>query len=170
MNTPDHADEAIRGLQDVGIRSVFAYGFPNTSLVGLVVRARLHRQRPDLDGADARRIRKQYFSSDDQASSRWRLATRGPNFCKPEVVRHDWELAKELGVNITVHVAMDRFGYTKIQVTGLRDMDLLYPNTTYVHGSHLTDEEWQLVARLRWQRLVRARRSRSRWATAGRRR
>ena len=40
---------------------------------------------------------------------------------------------------------MDRFGYTKGQVTALRDMDLLYPNTTYVHGSHFTDEEWALV-------------------------
>ena len=66
------------------------------------------------------------------------LATRGPGFCKPDVVRHDWELAKELGVNITVHVAMDRFGYTKGQIAALRDMDLLYPGTTYVHASHFT--------------------------------
>jgi cytosine/adenosine deaminase-related metal-dependent hydrolase len=73
------------------------------------------------------------------------LATRGPNFCKADVVRYEWELAKELGINITVHVAMDRFGYTKGQVTGLRDMELLYPNTTYIHSSHLTDEEWELV-------------------------
>jgi 5-methylthioadenosine/S-adenosylhomocysteine deaminase len=61
-------------------------------------------------------------------------------------VRHDWELAKEIGVNITVHVGMDRFGYTKGQVTALRDMDLLYPGTTYVHACHLADEEWQLIA------------------------
>jgi len=26
MNTPDHADEAIRGLTDAGIRAVFAHG------------------------------------------------------------------------------------------------------------------------------------------------
>ena len=45
------------------------------------------------------------------------LATRGTNFCKPDVVRHEWELAKELGLNITVHVAMDRFGYTKMQLS-----------------------------------------------------
>ena len=32
------------------------------------------------------------------------------------------------------------------QVTTLRDMDLLYAGTTYVHSSHLTGEEWQLVA------------------------
>ena len=40
---------------------------------------------------------------------------------------------------------MDRFGYTKMQITGLRDMDLLYPNTTYVHASHFTDKEWALA-------------------------
>ena len=32
MNTHDHADEAIQALQESGIRSVFAFGFPNTSL------------------------------------------------------------------------------------------------------------------------------------------
>src|SRR6266542_2643357 len=32
MNTPDHADAAIQGLQETGIRSVFAVGFPNTSI------------------------------------------------------------------------------------------------------------------------------------------
>jgi cytosine/adenosine deaminase-related metal-dependent hydrolase len=73
------------------------------------------------------------------------LATRGPGFCKTDIVRHDWELAKELGINITVHVGMDRFGYTKGQIARLRDLDLLYPNTTYVHASHFTDEEWGLV-------------------------
>jgi cytosine/adenosine deaminase-related metal-dependent hydrolase len=41
---------------------------------------------------------------------------------------------------------MDGFGYTKMQITGLRDMGLLFPNTTYVHASHFTDEEWQLAA------------------------
>ena len=96
------------------------------------------------DGAEARRLRSQYFSSDDQRIT-MSLATRGPGFCKPEVVRHDWELAKELDIYITVHVAMDRFGYTKLQVLGLRDMDLLYPNTTYIHASHFTPEEWALV-------------------------
>ena len=35
-------------------------------------------------------------------------------------------------------------------------MDLLYPNTTYVHASHFTDEEWAARPRLGRQRLVRA--------------
>jgi cytosine/adenosine deaminase-related metal-dependent hydrolase len=144
MNTPAHADAAIRGLQESKLRSVFAYGFGNTSLVDWWFGPDYQGSVLTSDGPDARRIRKQYFNSDDGLIT-MALATRGPNFCKPEVVRHDWELAKELGLNITVHVAMDRFGYTKMQVAGLRDMDLLYPDTTYIHASHFTDEEWALV-------------------------
>ena len=144
MNTPDHADAAIKGLQDSQLRSVFAYGFGNTSLVDWWFGPDYTGSVLTSDGPDARRLRSQYFSSNDGLIT-MALATRGPNFCKPDVVKHDWELAKELDLNITVHVAMDRFGYTKMQVTGLRDMDLLYPDTTYVHGSHFTDEEWALV-------------------------
>ena len=79
------------------------------------------------------------------------------------------ELAKELGVNITVDFAIDRFGYTKMQIEKLRDMDLLYPNTTYVHASHFTDEEWKLAADLGGN-VSFAPQIESRWATAGRRR
>lgn len=145
MNTPDHADAAVHGLQDTKIRSVFAYGFPNTSIqkwwfgedyAGSVLR---------IDGPEARRLRSQYLS-DDGGLITMGLATRGPNFCKPEVVRFEWELAKELDINVTVHVAMDRFGYTKGQLRALKEMDLLYPNTTYIHASHLLDDEWQMVA------------------------
>ena len=144
MNTPDHADAAIRGLQQSRIRSVFAYGFPNTSLVDWWFGPDYAGSVLTSDGDEARRIKSQYFSSDEGRITMG-LATRGAGFCKPDVVRHDWELAKELGINITVHVGMDRFGYTKGQITALRDMDLLYPNTTYVHASHFTDEEWALV-------------------------
>ena len=144
MNTPAHADEAIRGLEATGIRSVFAYGFPNTSLQDWWFGPDYTGSILTSDGAEARRIRAQYFSSDEGRIT-MSLATRGPGFCKPDVVRHDWELAKELDILITVHVAMDRFGYTKLQVKALRDMNLLYPGTTYVHGSHFTDEEWGLV-------------------------
>jgi cytosine/adenosine deaminase-related metal-dependent hydrolase len=33
-----------------------------------------------------------------------------------------------------------------MQVEMLRNMNLLYPNTTYVHASHFTEEEWKLAA------------------------
>jgi cytosine/adenosine deaminase-related metal-dependent hydrolase len=144
MNTPDHADEAVRGLKDSGIRSVFAFGFPNTSIQAWWFGPDYGGSVERIDGEQARRIRSQYLS-DDRGLITMALATRGTNFCKEDVVRYEWELAKELGINITVHVAMDRFGYTKMQLRKLYEMDLLYPNTTYIHSSHLVPDEWQLV-------------------------
>jgi hypothetical protein len=61
------------------------------------------------------------------------------------VVRAEWALARELGIPITIHVAMHsagRFGMVK----QLGDLGLLGPDTTYIHCCYLTDEEWQLVA------------------------
>jgi 5-methylthioadenosine/S-adenosylhomocysteine deaminase len=144
MNTPAHADEAIRGLQESGIRSVFAFGFPNTSLVEWWFGPDYTGSVRTIDGEDARRVRKQYFSSDDGLIT-MALATRGTNFCKDDVVRFEWDLARELDLNITVHVAMYRFGYTKMQLRRLKELDLLFPNTTYIHSSHLHDDEWDLV-------------------------
>ena len=144
MNTPDHADEAIRGLKESRIRSVFAFGFPNTSIQDWWFGPDYGGSVERINGDEARRVRSQYLS-DDQGLITMGLATRGTNFCKEDVVRFEWELARELGVNITVHVAMDRFGYTKMQLRKLLEMDLLFPNTTYVHSSHLLADEWQLV-------------------------
>jgi len=144
MNTDEHAYAAVQGLRETGIRSVFAFGFPNTSLVTWWFGPDYAGSVERIDGDLARRLRANTLS-DDSALVTMALATRGTNFCKPDVVRYEWELAKELGINVTVHVAMDRFGYTKGQLTALRDLDLLYPNTTYIHASHLTDDEWLLV-------------------------
>jgi 5-methylthioadenosine/S-adenosylhomocysteine deaminase len=144
MNTADHADAAVKGLQDTGIRSVFAFGFPNTSIQAWWFGMDYGGSTERINGDEARRIRRQYLS-DDKGLITMALATRGTNFCKPEVVRYEWELARELGINITVHVAMDRFGYTKMQLRALKEMGLLYPNTTYIHSSHLLDDEWLMV-------------------------
>jgi 5-methylthioadenosine/S-adenosylhomocysteine deaminase len=144
MNTPDHADAAIEGLKDAGIRSVFAFGFPNTSIQAWWFGPDWAGSVERINGEDAKRIRSQVLS-DDAVLITMGLATRGTIFCKPDVVRYEWELAKDLGINITVHVAMDRFGYTKMQLRGLKDLGLLYPNTTYIHSSHLLDDEWKMV-------------------------
>jgi 5-methylthioadenosine/S-adenosylhomocysteine deaminase len=143
MNTPAHADAAIEGLSETGLRSVFAFGFPNTSIQTWWFGPDWTGSVERIDGDLAREVRARL--SDDRALVTMALATRGTNFCKPEVVRYEWELAKELGIDVTVHVAMDRFGHTKGQVKALKELDLLYPDTTYIHSSHLTDDEWLMV-------------------------
>jgi 5-methylthioadenosine/S-adenosylhomocysteine deaminase len=140
MNTSDHADEAIRGLDEVGLRSVFAYGFPNTSLADWWFTSTL-----ETPADDVRRVREKYFPSDDDLMT-MALATRGPGFCVPDVVKHDWQLARELALPITVHVGMGRVAGRFTMVKDLHDMGLLGSDTTYIHCCYLSDEEWKMLA------------------------
>jgi 5-methylthioadenosine/S-adenosylhomocysteine deaminase len=138
-NTPDHPDAAIRGLQEAGIRAQYAYGSANTSLNDY-----WNGSKIAIPGDDVRRIRDTYFSSGDGLLT-MALATRGPTYCVDDVVRSEWGLARELGIPITIHVAMysaGRFGMVK----HLGELGLLGPDTTYIHCCYLTDEEWGLVA------------------------
>jgi 5-methylthioadenosine/S-adenosylhomocysteine deaminase len=139
QNTPDHSDQAVRGLQETGIRSVFAYGFPNTSLADWWYNSSL--KTPD----DVRRVRETYFSSDDGLIT-MALATRGPGFTQSDVVKYEWELARELDLPITVHVGMGRVAGRFGMVSQLNELGLLGPDTTYVHSCYLSEEEWKLVA------------------------
>ena len=94
---------------------------------------------------DIRRVRDRYFSSDDGLMT-LAMGTRGPGFCKPEVVRHDWELARDVGAPISVHVGMGPWAGRFSMVSQLNDMGLLGPDTTYIHCNYLSDEEFQLIA------------------------
>src|SRR3954467_7473650 len=101
-NTPEHPDAAIRALQETGIRAQYAYGSANTSLADYWFESTIA-----IPADDVRRVRETYFSSDGGLLTMG-LATRGPGFCKEDVVRAEWALARELGIPITVHVAMGR--------------------------------------------------------------
>jgi cytosine/adenosine deaminase-related metal-dependent hydrolase len=138
-NTPEHADEAIRGLQQAKLRAVYCYGNPNTSLADWWYTSTL--ESPE----DIRRVRTQYFSSDDGLIT-LAMGTRGPGFCTPEVVKHDWELARDVGAPISVHVGMGPYAGRFAMVQQLHDLGLLGPDTTYIHCNYLSDEEFKLVA------------------------
>jgi 5-methylthioadenosine/S-adenosylhomocysteine deaminase len=138
-NTPEHADEAIRGLRDAKLRAVYCYGNPNTSLADWWYTSTL--EAPE----DIRRVRDQYFSSDDGLLT-LAMGTRGPGFCTPEVVKHDWELARDVGAPISVHVGMGPYAGRFSMVKQLDDMKLLGPDTTYIHCNYLSDEEFRLIA------------------------
>jgi cytosine/adenosine deaminase-related metal-dependent hydrolase len=138
-NTPEHADEAIRGLRDANLRSVYCYGNPNTSLADWWYTSTL--EAPE----DIRRVREQYFSSDDGLIT-LAMGTRGPGFCTREVVKHDWELARDVGAPISVHVGMGPYAGRFSMVKELSELNLLGSDTTYIHCNYLSDEEFQLIA------------------------
>ncbi len=138
-NTPEHSDEAIRALAEARLRAVYCYGNPNTSLSAWWFDSEL--ESPE----DIRRVRERYFSSDSGLMT-LAMGTRGPGFCKPEVVRHDWELARDVGASISVHVGMGPWAGRFSMVSQLNDMGLLGPDTTYIHCNYLSDAEFQLIA------------------------
>jgi 5-methylthioadenosine/S-adenosylhomocysteine deaminase len=126
MNTPAHADAAIHGLADSGIRGIFAYG-------SSAVRDHDAADAAAKRAADARRVQKQYFASDDGLLT---MAIAAGDAAA------DIKLARELGLRTTVHVT--RAG----TVAALNAAGLLGPDITCVHtvGLESTDEELQMIA------------------------
>ena len=74
INSPEHADEMIRALDESGIRAVFAHGTPLLG-AGDFWSRESQLKHPE----DAIRVKKQYFSSKDQRLTLG-LAIRGPEF------------------------------------------------------------------------------------------
>ena len=136
-NTPEHADAAIAGLTEAGIRAVYAHGVP----VGGQWWANSALNHPE----DIRRIRKQYFQSDDQLLT-LALAARAPGNTTAEVAKHDWLLARDLGIRISVHVGMRLTGVHVHHVLALHKLGLMGPDTTYIHCTDSTDHELDLIA------------------------
>jgi 5-methylthioadenosine/S-adenosylhomocysteine deaminase len=139
-NTPDHPDAAVTALQETGIRAQYAYGSANTSLEKY-----WFFSAEEIPGDDVRRIRETYFSSDDGLLTMG-LATRGPGFTQDQVVQHEWALARELGIPLTVHVGMGRMAGRFAMVEQLDRLGLLGPDTTFVHCCYFSDHEWKRVA------------------------
>jgi cytosine/adenosine deaminase-related metal-dependent hydrolase len=142
MNSPEHADAAIQGLAESGIRAIFAhsdslrngydeYWAPTSTL--------LH------PADELKRIQTKYFNSSDQLLS-LALGLRGPEFSSLEASIADIKLARELGVPISVHVGVGDLGQLRA-VTRLNDARLLGPDITYIHTRTCTNEELEMIAR-----------------------
>lgn len=137
LATPEHADAAIAALKDSGMRAVFAHGGGNKQWGAPL-------PSPNNHPEDARRIREQYFS-DNTGLVTMAMALRGPQFTLPEVNRHDFALANDLDLRITVHVGDGYWGKSG-PILKLRDDGLLSDRITYVHCDTLSDEELDIIA------------------------
>jgi 5-methylthioadenosine/S-adenosylhomocysteine deaminase len=138
QNTPEHSDATVAALHESGLRCVFAYGNPNLDMHEWWNNSSLKHPH------DIKRVAKQYFSTDDQLLT-LALAPRGPEFTTFEVAEHDWALARELGIRISVHVGVGAAGqHGKLAEMGRHG--LLGPDTTYIHCCTLSDEELQMIA------------------------
>jgi len=129
--TREHGDAVIRALQESGIRAVFAYGYP-------------WWKYPDENQDQwIRDIAKQYFSSKDQLLT-FGLASPGPEFIPFEIAKSQWELARELGARLTVHVGVGTAG-KRGKLGEMGKAGLLKDDTTYIHCTTLSDDEIQMI-------------------------
>lgn len=135
-NSPEHADMAIKGLQDAGLRAVFAYGNANKEWFPV----------SDLptDFDDVERVRRRYFNSDDGLVT-MAFAARGPQFATIEQTVRDFKMARDLDLPITLHVGDGLWGLNN-PVEQLHKRGLTGPRTTYVHCCTLADHEFKLMA------------------------
>ncbi len=138
--TPDHAEAAIAGLEEAGIRALWCAGFnvpPGTAdgFGDAAGRAAAFRElaRRRLPGRDARVV---------MGIAPEELALAGP-----DAVEDQYRLARELGARITHHVHSTRWGRDPREIADvLGPRKLLGPDVLLVHMNFTGDDEWRQVA------------------------
>jgi cytosine/adenosine deaminase-related metal-dependent hydrolase len=133
-NTPDHTDAAIKGLRESGVRAVFAYGNAQNET------GRFWEATASKFPDDIARLRKQYFSSDDQLTTLFMAAP----FAAPEHVLRAFKAARDVEARITIHVGVGEFGRNAL-LEKLNAEKALKSDTTYIHCCTLNDTEWKLI-------------------------
>jgi 5-methylthioadenosine/S-adenosylhomocysteine deaminase len=138
-NTPEHADGALQGLRDAGIRAMFAYGYyPAPTAVPVFTE---HEQRL----ADARRIREQLLSGDDG------LVTMGVALTEVGLLPFEQTVAevrsaRELGVPSVLHTGCY---WGSLATEGIPELDhhgLLSAEQIHVHCNTLDDRNFRRLA------------------------
>ena len=145
LNSPDHSDAAVKGLQDSGIRATFCYGFYNNP------------NHPDIKVhpatleenwryKDARRIKKEFFDGQKDSVIRFGLAPAEIERQSEESITKEVNFAREVGAKlITAHVAMGRYDRGRHLVSWMGRTNLLKPDMLFSHGSAFTDHELDLI-------------------------
>jgi cytosine/adenosine deaminase-related metal-dependent hydrolase len=133
-NTPDHTDAAIKALADSGVRAVFAYGNPQNE-TGRYWEMKGHKYPEDIA-----RLRKQYFSTEDQLLTLYMAAPSAA----PELILGAFKAARDAGARITIHVGVGEFGRNAL-LEKLNAENALRSDTTYIHCCTLNDTEWKLI-------------------------
>ncbi|RKD93947.1 amidohydrolase family protein [Halopiger aswanensis] len=133
-NSPDHTDRAIDGLEDAGVRAVFAHGPPGDDS------ATWWEQSTEPHPDDIRRLHRERLPANDGLLT-LAMGIRGPDYSTDEVVTQDIELARELGIPASMHIGSLGPG----GVETLEELGLLGDDLNYVHANRLTEREFELV-------------------------
>jgi 5-methylthioadenosine/S-adenosylhomocysteine deaminase len=139
--TPDHAHEAIRGLKDSGLRTIWNYGFnfppqPAPHFTSLNDRVEF-----------ARTLAAQYFSSTDQLVTMGVAPEERGFWTTPDIGKAQFELARELNARIFWHAnGGEENGEMPQDIKALHELGLLGPDVVGVHMHATQAEEWKMLA------------------------
>lgn len=139
MNSPEHADAAIQGLKDSGMRAIFAHGTPSDPPSEWYYQST--RRHPE----DVRRLRTEQFSSNEGLVTLM-MAIRGPDSSTMETTVHDLQLARELDLRVTMHIGGGLRGGQARSIERMHRAGLLGPDMTFVHCNCCADHELRLMA------------------------
>ncbi|MBY0204913.1 amidohydrolase family protein [Paenibacillus cucumis (ex Kampfer et al. 2016)] len=134
----EHTDELIRGLQDAGIRAVFAHGVPGETIYW-------NRESKLSYPENVRGVKEQYFSSNDQLLT-YGLAIRGPEFSHWDTTVQDIQLAEELDAICSMHVGFGSWGSADRSISRMYEAGLLGPRINVVHGNTMGMDEFKMLA------------------------
>jgi 5-methylthioadenosine/S-adenosylhomocysteine deaminase len=141
-HTPQHSDAAIQALFDSGRRSVFGYfegAGSNPS----------NYAYPQ----DAFRIKRQFFSSNDQLVS---MIMGGEVYLGAQIYQQSWTIGRQLGLQVAAHILspfgirpiLDQLaqGLGGVGANGQSPGNLkVGPDNLFIHMTGMSDQGWQAV-------------------------
>jgi 5-methylthioadenosine/S-adenosylhomocysteine deaminase len=125
-HSPEHSDAAIQGMADSRRRGVFGYFESAGAVAG--------NQYP----VDARRIKQQYFSSDDQLLT---MIMGGEIYLPGFDVA--WAIGRELGIPVAAHI-VGSFGMGPT-FDALAAANQFRDDNLFIHMTGMSDMSWQKV-------------------------
>jgi cytosine/adenosine deaminase-related metal-dependent hydrolase len=125
-HSPQHSDAAIKALMDSGRRAAFGYFESAGGVAG--------NQYPQ----DARRIKKQYFSSSDQLVT----MIMGGEIYLPGF-ETAWQIGRELNIPIAAHIVAP-FGMAPT-FDSLAASNQFGPDNLFIHVTGMSDMAWQKI-------------------------
>ena len=127
---PDYAEAALRALAETGIRARFSYGSPTAA-----------SNDATIDLRDLRRLSERWRDHANGGLLTLGLAWRG---AASAATMQDYELAKQLGLPISVHA--NNFESSAGGIQQLADRGLLAPGMQVIHAVWCTPEEIRALA------------------------
>jgi 5-methylthioadenosine/S-adenosylhomocysteine deaminase len=137
--SPAHADEAVRGLRDAGLRGTFAYGFYPVPV------AEPHFADHAARIADARRVRSEHFSGSGGLIDMG-VALTEIGLVPLAATRREVEVARELDVLVTAHIGTVSDARWPREIELLQSEGLLDARQVHVHCNACSDSELRLIA------------------------